>query len=73
MMKRGGLINLHIDLTQLPADSSGFELTCNCGTSSNFSLYYLHYHRIQGTSKVNSRTVKFSDIQIGVSITDTIH
>jgi hypothetical protein len=71
MMMREGLNNLYIDLTQLPAESSGFELTRNCGTSSNFSLYYLHYHHIQGTSKVNSTTVKISDIQIGVSITIT--
>lgn len=74
MLMREGLNNSYIDLTQLPAESSGFELTRNCGTSSNFSLYFLHYHHIQGTSKVNSRTVKISDIQIGVliTVTDTI-
>ncbi len=74
MMMREGLNNSYIDLTQLPAESSGFELTRNCGTSSNFSLYFLHYHHIQGTSKVNFRTVKISDIQIGVliTVTDTI-
>jgi hypothetical protein len=71
MMMREGLNNLYIDLTQLPAESWRFELTRNCGTSSNFSFSYLHYHHIQGTSKVNSRTVKISDIQIGVSVTVT--
>jgi hypothetical protein len=69
MMMREGLI-IYRPYTGA-AESSGFELTRNCGTSSNFSLYYLHYHHIQGTSKVNSRTVKISDIQIGVSITVT--
>ncbi len=74
MMVREGLNNLYIDVTQLPAESSGFELTRNCGTSSNFSLYFLNYHHIQGTSKDNSRTVSISDIQIGVliTVTDTI-